>query len=101
MAHLQFSLKEVILLDILEVPVCIYLEFSYCKLVRNDDSMRMCLKGRKGAFMRICSLNRLTESVGLLVAESKHEHFLCIHDRTDTDSQSSCRNLADVSVKEA
>ena len=42
---------EIILLDILEILVSIYLEFTDCELVSYDDSVWVYLKSRKGAFV--------------------------------------------------
>ena len=42
---------EIILLDILEILVCVNLEFTDSKLVSYDDSVWVYLKGRKSAFV--------------------------------------------------
>ena len=91
---------EVVLLDVLEVSVCVYLQFSYCKLICNDDSVRMCLKCRQSACLRICSLDGSLECIGLLMTESEYEYLLCVHYCTDAYCKSCSRNLAEISVEE-
>ena len=43
------NLSKVVLLDVLEVPVCIDFELAYCKFVSHDDAVLMSLEGRKRA----------------------------------------------------
>ena len=101
MAHLQFSLKEVILLDILEVVYGTYLELYGSGVVTYDDAVGVELEYADGPHLCDAALYGMPQGLCLVVAVDEDEDFLGVHHGAYTYGYRCLGHFVDVVVKEA
>ena len=93
-------LEKVILLDIFEIFIGAMLQFVGGIFVADDDSMGMLLQAADGPHVVDWLFYTVTKGTCLGVTIHHNHHLLGIHDRADTDSQSSLGDQVDIIIEE-
>ena len=95
------TLDEILFLYILEVFVGADFEFVAGSFVGDDDGGGVEVEGADGPHLVDSLFDAVLQCASFIVAVHKDQNLFGIHYSTDTDSQSSLRNLGDIIVEEA
>ena len=102
MTGITVSIKYLllVLVDFLEVLVCINFQLAACSFVASNDSVGMKLECTDGPCMIYAAFYAMTKCTCLAVTVDKKENLLGVANGTNTDRKSGLRNLIGIVVKE-
>ena len=89
-----------VLVDLLEILICINLKLAASSLVASDDAVLVELKCADRPSVVNAALYAVTESASLVVSADKKKHLLRIANRSYANRKSSLGNLVRIVIKE-